>query len=117
MIQLLDVLFYFTIFYIPLSQISPEDIKWESDETGIARKGGRPGPGRGIKKSVARGVVPGAGRGRGTMKGQSKKDFPLSQNGIGKKALGDIEILHTDTLIKEVSWQLKKTACKVISSA
>ena len=25
-----------------------------------------------------------------------------AQNGIGKKALGDIEILHTDTLIKEV---------------
>ncbi|KAI9194481.1 hypothetical protein LWI28_006403 [Acer negundo] len=89
--------------WVNLKEISPEDIKWEGDEPGIARKGGRPGPGRGIKKSVARGgAVPGAGRGRGTMKGQSKKDFPLSQNGVGKKALGDIEILHTDTLIKEV---------------
>lgn len=48
------------------------------------------------------GAVPGAGRGRGTTKGQSKKDFPLQQNGIGKKGMGDIEILHTDTLIKEV---------------
>ncbi|KAL5765083.1 hypothetical protein ACOSP7_017379 [Xanthoceras sorbifolium] len=89
--------------WVNLKEISPEDIKWEGDEPGITRKGGRPGPGRGIKKSVARGgAVTGAGRGRGTLKGQSKKDFPLSQNGVGKKALGDIEILHTDTLIKEV---------------
>ncbi|XP_028116068.1 protein EMSY-LIKE 3-like isoform X1 [Camellia sinensis] len=46
------------------------------------------------------GAVAGAGRGRGIAKGQSKKVFPPSQNGIGKK--GDIEILHTDTLVKEV---------------
>jgi hypothetical protein len=52
------------------------------------------------------GAVTGAGRGRGTSKGQSKKDFPSSQNGIGKKAMGDIEIVHTDTLIKEVWRQL-----------
>lgn len=37
-----------------------------------------------------------------------KKGFPLSQNGIGKKPLGDIEILHTETLIKEVCGQMKK---------
>ncbi|PPE01045.1 hypothetical protein GOBAR_DD02010 [Gossypium barbadense] len=48
------------------------------------------------------GGVVGAGRGRGNLKGQGKKDFPLTQNGVGKKVLGDIEILHTDTLIKEV---------------
>lgn len=39
------------------------------------------------------------GRGRGSLKTQQ----PKAQNGIGKKALGDIEILHTDTLIKEVT--------------
>ena len=38
------------------------------------------------------------GRGRGSMKTQQQKP----QNGIGNKALGDIELLHTDTLIKEV---------------
>ena len=42
------------------------------------------------------------GRGRGNMKIQPHK----AQNGIGKKALGDIEILHTDTLIKEVFIQV-----------
>ena len=48
------------------------------------------------------GAVTGAGRGRGMMKVQPKKDFTLSQKGGRKKATNDIEILHTDTLIKEV---------------
>ncbi|RWV89060.1 hypothetical protein GW17_00048812, partial [Ensete ventricosum] len=48
------------------------------------------------------GGIPGAGRGRGTMKNQAKKQFPPAQNGIGKKRAGDIEILHTETVIKEV---------------
>ncbi|CAL5428579.1 unnamed protein product [Camellia sinensis] len=89
--------------WVNLKEISPEDIQWEGEDPGISRRGGRSGPGRGFKKSMARGgAVAVAGRGRGTAKGLPKKDFPLSQNGIGKKPLGDIEILHTDTLIKEV---------------
>lgn len=48
----------------------------------------------------------GLGRGRGGTKNQSKKDVPSSQNGIGRKAVGDIQILHTDTLLKEVSYNL-----------
>ncbi|XP_011037909.1 PREDICTED: uncharacterized protein LOC105134965 isoform X2 [Populus euphratica] len=89
--------------WVNLKEISPEDIRWEGEEPGLFRRGGRPGPGRGNKKAIARGgAVVTAGRGRGTTKGQSKKDFPLIQNGIGKKAMGDIEILHTNTLIKEV---------------
>ena len=43
-----------------------------------------------------------SGRGRGSMKIQQHK----AQNGVGKKALGDIEILRTDTLIKEVPLQV-----------
>lgn len=31
---------------------------------------------------------------------------PKTQNGIGKKALGEIEILHTETLLKEVIIQV-----------
>lgn len=83
--------------------MSPEDIRWEGEDPGVSHKIGHPGPGRGVKKSMARGgAVTGAGRGRGISKVQSKKEFSLSQNGIGKKAMGDIEIVHTDTLIKEV---------------
>lgn len=60
-------------------------------------------PGRGVKKSVNRTVViPDAGRGREPEKSNPKKDFPPSQNGIGKKILADIELLNTDSLVKEV---------------
>ncbi|XP_050223004.1 protein EMSY-LIKE 3 isoform X2 [Mercurialis annua] len=88
---------------VDLKEISPEDIRWGEEDPGIPHRGGRPGPGRGNKKVMARGGgFNGAGRGRGNTKGQSRKDIPLAQNGIGKRVLGDIEILHTDTLIKEV---------------
>ena len=56
-----------------------------------------------MNRSVGRDGVPGAGRGRGLAKGPSRKDFLPSQNGIGKKTLDDIQILQTDTLVKEVN--------------
>ncbi|KAJ0038887.1 hypothetical protein Pint_24103 [Pistacia integerrima] len=65
--------------WVNLSEISPEDIQWEGRDS-----------------------VSGAGRGRGVPKGQSRKDFMPSQNGIGKKAPDDIQIRHTASLIKEV---------------
>ncbi|KAE8657833.1 Protein EMSY-LIKE 3 [Hibiscus syriacus] len=88
--------------WVNLKEISPEDIRWEGDDPGIPRRGGCPGLGRGIKKSLASSGVAGAGRGRGSSKGQANQDFPLMQNGVGNKVLEDIEILHTDSLIKEV---------------
>ncbi|XP_019090195.1 PREDICTED: protein EMSY-LIKE 3-like isoform X3 [Camelina sativa] len=86
--------------WVNLKEISPGDIRWEGEDPGVSRKGGHPGQGRGSTKSVARGVPTSnvGGRGRGSMKMQQ----PKTQNGIGKKALGEIEILHTDTLIKEI---------------
>ncbi|CAH2072884.1 unnamed protein product [Thlaspi arvense] len=86
--------------WVNLKEISPGDIRWEGEDAGVSRKGGHPGQGRGVTKAMARGGPAGnaGGRGRGSMKTQQHK----AQNGIGKKALGDIEILHTDTLIKEV---------------
>lgn len=84
-------------------QISPEDIEWEGEDPGISHRGGYSGPGHGVNRSVGRDSVPGTGRGRGVTKVSSRKDFLPSQNGIGKKSLEDIQIRHTDTLIKEVS--------------
>lgn len=55
-----------------------------------------------MTRPVGRDSGPGAGRGRGLTKAQSRKDFQPSQNGIGKKGSEDIQLLHTDTLIKEV---------------
>ncbi|XP_022154092.1 protein EMSY-LIKE 3 isoform X3 [Momordica charantia] len=87
--------------WVNLKEIPPEDIRWERGD--LPRSGARPGHGRGNKKSMTRGgAVAAGGRGRGTTKGQSRKDLPVSQNGSRKQATGDIEILHTDTLIKEV---------------
>ena len=55
-----------------------------------------------MNRSIGRDNLPGAGRGRGAPKGPSRKDNLPSQNGIGKKTKDDIQILRTDTLIKEV---------------
>ncbi|CAL1409467.1 unnamed protein product [Linum trigynum] len=93
--------------WVNLKEIPPEDIRWEHEDESIFGKGDRPGHGRGNKKPMMRGgsaaaaAAAGPGRGRGNTKGP-KREFPLPQNGTGKKALGDIEILHTETLIKEV---------------
>ncbi|KAL1343358.1 hypothetical protein AAHE18_09G223500 [Arachis hypogaea] len=85
------------------SEISPKDIRWEGEDPGISQRGVRAGPGRGIKKSVSRGgAVTVVGRGRGMTK-VLKKNFISSQtNGSRRKPTSDIELLHTDTLIKEV---------------
>ncbi|XP_055817791.1 protein EMSY-LIKE 3-like isoform X2 [Solanum dulcamara] len=83
------------------AEISPEDIQWEGEDPGISRHGNYDGSGRGVNRPVGRDSGPGAGRGRGLAKPQSRKGFPPSQNG-GKKGSDDIQLLHTDTLIKEV---------------
>ncbi|XP_011087115.1 protein EMSY-LIKE 3 isoform X1 [Sesamum indicum] len=88
--------------WVNLSEISPEDIQWEGEDPGISHHGGYGGPGHGMNRPLGRDNAPGAGRGRGLTKGQSRKDFPPSQNGIGKKGPDDIQLLHTETLIKEV---------------
>ncbi|GFZ02758.1 zeaxanthin epoxidase [Actinidia rufa] len=82
--------------------ISPEDIQWEGEDPRISRQGGYGGSGQVMGRSVGRDSGPAGGRGRGVTKGQSRKDFPPSQNGIGKNGSDEIQILHTDTLIKEV---------------
>ncbi|XP_017229817.1 protein EMSY-LIKE 3 [Daucus carota subsp. sativus] len=87
--------------WVNLKEISPEDLRWEGEDPGIAHRGGRSGPGRGFKNSISRGGSFAGGRGRGMVRNQSKRSFP-PQNGIIKKTLGDIEILDTDILVKEV---------------
>ncbi|XP_024984308.1 protein EMSY-LIKE 3-like isoform X1 [Cynara cardunculus var. scolymus] len=88
--------------WVNLAEISPEDIQWEGEDPGIPHKGGFGRSGHGMNRPVGRDGGPGAGRGRGVTKGQTRKEFPPSQNGIGKKGPDDIQLLHTDALIKEV---------------
>ncbi|MED6203890.1 hypothetical protein PIB30_003628 [Stylosanthes scabra] len=62
---------------------------------------GNSGQGRGVKKFFSRGGDSlGAGRGRGPK--QLRKEFPPRQNGVGKRVLDDIELLNTESLVKEV---------------
>ncbi|KAM3287594.1 protein EMSY-LIKE 3 isoform X1 [Capsicum chacoense] len=88
--------------WVNLAEISPEDIQWEGEDPGISHYGNYGGPCHAMARPAGCASTPGAGRGRGLTKAQSRKDFPLSQNGMGKKGSDDIQLLHTDTLIKEV---------------
>lgn len=74
--------------WVNLKEISPEDIRWVGDDPGI--------PHRGVNNSLSLGVTPRGGRGRG-----AAKELPQLQNGVGKVS-DEIEILHTETLLKEV---------------
>ncbi|KAG8049539.1 hypothetical protein GUJ93_ZPchr0009g415 [Zizania palustris] len=88
--------------WVDLKQMGPEDIRWQGDDPGIYQ-GGRGAPGIGGKKTLSRaGPTPASARGRGFSKNAPRKDFPASQNGVGKRSSDDIDILHTESLIKEV---------------
>ncbi|KAI9116520.1 hypothetical protein K1719_012687 [Acacia pycnantha] len=88
--------------WVNLAEISPQDIQWVGEDPGINHRGAYGGSSHGMNRSIGRDGVPGAGRGRGGAKGQSRKHVLPSQNGIGKKGPDDIQLLNTDTLIKEV---------------
>ncbi|KAJ1288544.1 hypothetical protein BS78_02G097000 [Paspalum vaginatum] len=92
--------------WVDLKEMGPEDIRWQEDDSGIdpvtyLRSRGAPTSG-GRKPTGRGGPMPGPGRGRGFQKNMSKKDFPPPQNGVGKRSSDDIDILHTESLIKEV---------------
>ncbi|GJX87340.1 EMSY-LIKE 3-like isoform X1 [Tanacetum coccineum] len=87
--------------WVNLEDISPDDLQWvDGPDPGISHKGGYGGPGHGVGRPAGRDSGPGGGRGRGMTKGQIRKDFPPSQNGIGKKGLDDIQLLQTDNVEK-----------------
>lgn len=72
------------------------------EDPGISRLGGYEGSGVGLNRSDGRELVPGTGRGRGLPKVQSKKEYPSLPNDLRKKGLNDLQLLHTDSLLKEV---------------
>ncbi|XVE96084.1 hypothetical protein REPUB_Repub02eG0190900 [Reevesia pubescens] len=87
--------------WVDLKEISPDDIRWDGGEPGVSYQGGHGF--HEAKKSFSRGApAPGHGRGRGSVKGQSRKEFLPTQNGIAKKLSDDIELLNTEMLAKEV---------------
>ncbi|OAY40594.1 protein EMSY-LIKE 1 isoform X2 [Manihot esculenta] len=88
--------------WVNLKEISPEDIQWEGEDPGISRRGVHGGPAHGIKKSMSHGGYPNVGRGRGSTKGQSRRDFLQPQNGFPKKVSDDIELFNTELLVQKV---------------
>ncbi|KAK8628779.1 hypothetical protein V6N13_009362 [Hibiscus sabdariffa] len=87
--------------WVDLKEISPDDIRWDGEDPGISYRRGHGF--HGAKKSFSRGdPTPGPGRGRGSMKGQSRKELLPSQNGTGKKLSNEIELPNTEMLVKEV---------------
>ncbi|XP_052174135.1 protein EMSY-LIKE 3-like isoform X3 [Diospyros lotus] len=79
--------------WVNLKEISPDDIRWVGEDPGISQRGGHE-----IDSSVSHGI---ARRERGSAEDQLRKELPRLQNGVGKVP-NEIEILHTETLIKEV---------------
>lgn len=71
------------------------------DDAGLSHQSGVgvQGPG---DSNLIHGTYPNIGRGKGAMRDQNENEIPLSENGVVKKVSDEIEILHTDTLIKEV---------------
>ncbi|PWZ40902.1 Protein EMSY-LIKE 3 [Zea mays] len=102
-----DNSFYEAVIYeYDAETMGPEDIRWQEDDSGIdpvTYLRSRGGPTSGVRKPAGRGgPMPGSVRGRGLQKNMPKKDFPPPQNGVGKRSSDDIDILHTESLIKEV---------------
>ncbi|XP_076892984.1 protein EMSY-LIKE 3-like [Bidens hawaiensis] len=83
--------------WVSLKEIPPEDIQWIGEDPSYHQVSH--GGSHGYNNQVSHG----GGRSRGNSKEQSRIGYPTPmQNGDHMKASDEIEILHTDTLIKEV---------------
>ncbi|XP_050383258.1 protein EMSY-LIKE 1-like isoform X2 [Argentina anserina] len=90
-----------TFEWVDFKEISREDIRWEGEELPSHLGNHGSGQGRRVKKSTNHGG-PVTGRGQGHIKLQSKKQLLPSENGLAIKLPDDLELLNTDSLVKEV---------------
>ncbi|KAK4373045.1 hypothetical protein RND71_008429 [Anisodus tanguticus] len=81
--------------WVDLKEIRSVDIRWIGDDPGISRVGGGGGPDYGVNTLNA-------GRGRRFARQQFENDVHASENRIVRKTSDEIEILHTETLLKKV---------------
>ncbi|XP_018675785.2 protein EMSY-LIKE 3 isoform X1 [Musa acuminata AAA Group] len=89
--------------WVNLNEIAPEDIRWVDVEPVMSNPSGRHGTGPGKKQlSGLGGIVPCTGKGGGSSKNQSSKNYMSSQNWTGKKGSQDITIFDTKILVKDV---------------
>ncbi|XP_060208155.1 protein EMSY-LIKE 3-like isoform X6 [Lycium barbarum] len=80
--------------WVDLKEIRSVDIRWIGDDPGISRVGGCGGPGYGVNTLSA-------GSGRRFARQQFENDVHASENRIVQKTSDEIEILHTETLLKK----------------
>ncbi|XP_019154303.1 PREDICTED: protein EMSY-LIKE 3-like isoform X2 [Ipomoea nil] len=89
--------------WVDLKEIPPDDIRWIGDDPVISRGGGCGGGGGGGGGGSVQGSAFSIQRGGSFSRDQCRKEVRPVQNGVMKKAASDeIEILHTETLIKKV---------------
>nr|XP_034578521.1 uncharacterized protein LOC117842252 isoform X3 [Setaria viridis] len=92
--------------WVDLEKMGPEDIRWLDNDSGIdpvMYLQSQGAPSSGARKSTnCGGLMRGHGRGRSFQKNVSKKDFSPPQKNARKRGSGDIDILHTESLIERV---------------
>ncbi|KAL0428597.1 UNVERIFIED_CONTAM: protein EMSY-LIKE 3 [Sesamum latifolium] len=76
-----------TVEWVNIKEVPAEDIRWVGDEPVISRLG--------------EAGAPNLGRGRASSMNQFANEIRPSRNGVTKDDYEEIEILHTDTLIKK----------------
>ncbi|XP_075517820.1 protein EMSY-LIKE 3-like isoform X1 [Primulina tabacum] len=82
-----------TLEWVDIKEVPPEDIRWVGDNPLISRPG---------ESGIQAGGGSDAGRGRISSLNHIPNEIQTLRNGVVKEDLGEIEILHTDTLINKV---------------
>ncbi|XP_047944863.1 protein EMSY-LIKE 3-like isoform X3 [Salvia hispanica] len=77
-----------TVEWVNIKEVPPEDIRWVGEDPVVSRLGEAGGPN--------------SGRGRTSSMNPYANEMQPSRNGVAKDDSEEIEILHTDTLIKKV---------------
>ncbi|XP_041997090.1 protein EMSY-LIKE 3-like isoform X4 [Salvia splendens] len=77
-----------TVEWVNIKEVPPEDIRWVGEDPVVSRLGEAGGPN--------------SGRGRTSSMNPHANEMQPSRNGVAKDDSEEIEILHTDTLIKKV---------------
>ncbi|CAI0403707.1 unnamed protein product [Linum tenue] len=91
--------------WVDLNEISPEDIRWDGEDPAILYRGGQGGGGsRVMRKTISHGgfIPPGSIPVQGYRKFPSRRELLAARNGFAAKVSDDIELLNTETLVKEV---------------
>ncbi|KAK1397710.1 Emsy N Terminus (ENT)/ plant Tudor-like domains-containing protein [Heracleum sosnowskyi] len=86
--------------WVDLKDISSEDIRWVGEDPGLSHQSVHGMQSNENPKN--HGSYPNSEPGEGAMRDQNEIEIPFLEDGVVKKSSDEIEILHTETLIKEV---------------